>query len=373
MDDCFQCKLCEVQCPTRRATATTSSSTSPSWSTATRRSSSASEGSSSARSLPRRSRRGGAGGARQRRPRQRDEPRRGAPLVPGEGPGHPPRQAAARLRPPRRSRSGPTSRAGSRRRPAARRCCSRPATCRTTSRRSAGHGRGAEARTRSTCAARAACSAAACRPGRAATCRSSQKRASAATSTCSLPFVEKGAKVLAINPTCSMMLRREYPSCSAGGPRAGRAALAAGGARPQRVPLVAARGAALLTRLQDPSRQGRLPRALPPARPGRRLQRPRPHPAHRGARRDRRGRVLRTRRHLRHEGRGLRGVAAHRAEGLRRHAGAGGRPPGSPTARWRRSSSSNTPAESPCTRCRSWPAPTGATAFGAGEPALRSG
>jgi glycerol-3-phosphate dehydrogenase subunit C len=27
-----------------------------------------------------------------------------------------------------------------------------------------------------------------------------------------MPFVEKGAKVLAINPTCSMMLRREYPT-----------------------------------------------------------------------------------------------------------------------------------------------------------------
>lgn len=27
-----------------------------------------------------------------------------------------------------------------------------------------------------------------------------------------LPFVEKGAKVLAINPTCSMMMRREYPT-----------------------------------------------------------------------------------------------------------------------------------------------------------------
>jgi Fe-S oxidoreductase len=26
-----------------------------------------------------------------------------------------------------------------------------------------------------------------------------------------LPFVERGAKVLAVNPTCSMMLRREYP------------------------------------------------------------------------------------------------------------------------------------------------------------------
>jgi Fe-S oxidoreductase len=30
-----------------------------------------------------------------------------------------------------------------------------------------------------------------------------------------LPFVEKGAKVLAINPTCSMMMRREYPELAA--------------------------------------------------------------------------------------------------------------------------------------------------------------
>jgi glycerol-3-phosphate dehydrogenase subunit C len=26
------------------------------------------------------------------------------------------------------------------------------------------------------------------------------------------PWVEAGAKVIAINPTCSMMLRREYPT-----------------------------------------------------------------------------------------------------------------------------------------------------------------
>ena len=26
-----------------------------------------------------------------------------------------------------------------------------------------------------------------------------------------MPYVERGAKVVAINPTCSMMLRREYP------------------------------------------------------------------------------------------------------------------------------------------------------------------
>ena len=32
-----------------------------------------------------------------------------------------------------------------------------------------------------------------------------------------VPFVEQGAKVLAINPTCSMMMRREYPELLAGG------------------------------------------------------------------------------------------------------------------------------------------------------------
>jgi Fe-S oxidoreductase len=34
-----------------------------------------------------------------------------------------------------------------------------------------------------------------------------------------LPFVEKGAKVLAINPTCSMMMRREYPELLEGADR----------------------------------------------------------------------------------------------------------------------------------------------------------
>ncbi|HEY0713679.1 MAG TPA: heterodisulfide reductase-related iron-sulfur binding cluster [Polyangia bacterium] len=41
-----------------------------------------------------------------------------------------------------------------------------------------------------------------------------------------MPFVEKGAKVVAINPTCSMMLRREYPTlvAEADRPRAERLA-----------------------------------------------------------------------------------------------------------------------------------------------------
>lgn len=42
-----------------------------------------------------------------------------------------------------------------------------------------------------------------------------------------MPFVEKGAKVLAINPTCSMMLRREYPTLVAEEDRERAAKLAA--------------------------------------------------------------------------------------------------------------------------------------------------
>jgi Fe-S oxidoreductase len=41
-----------------------------------------------------------------------------------------------------------------------------------------------------------------------------------------LPFVEKGAKVLVINPTCSMMMRREWPRLLEGKDRAGAEKLA---------------------------------------------------------------------------------------------------------------------------------------------------
>jgi Fe-S oxidoreductase len=41
------------------------------------------------------------------------------------------------------------------------------------------------------------------------------------------PFVARGAKVLAINPTCSMMLRREYPTLVAAADRAAAARVAA--------------------------------------------------------------------------------------------------------------------------------------------------
>ena len=58
-----------------------------------------------------------------------------APPVAGEDAGHPPRQAAAGVRAARPSRRGPSRRQADRRRARApRRCSSRPATCRTTSR-----------------------------------------------------------------------------------------------------------------------------------------------------------------------------------------------------------------------------------------------
>jgi Fe-S oxidoreductase len=42
-----------------------------------------------------------------------------------------------------------------------------------------------------------------------------------------LPFVERGAKVLAINPTCSMMMRREHPTLAASADRDAAARVAA--------------------------------------------------------------------------------------------------------------------------------------------------
>ena len=299
----------------------------------------------------------------ERRPRQRDEPGRGPPLVHGEDPGHPPRQAAARLRLGRRSRRGPTAPDADRaRRRAARRCCSRPATSRTTSPRSAAtpsrccEQNGVDVR----CAA--AWSAAGCPPGKRRP-RPAAGSAPAATWSVLSPSSRQGAKVLAINPTCSMMLRREYPTLVAAADRPRAAQLAAAVRGPERVPVVDARGAALQHRLQEHARRARrLPRALPPARPGGRLPRPRPHPQDPGRRRRRGDGMLRPRRHLRHEGGGLRALAADRRQGVRRHAGAR-----APTiwvtdcplaahpvraARRRRSR---------CTRCRCWPAPTGAT------------
>ena len=83
------------------------------------------------------------------------------------------------------------------------------------------------------------------------------------------PHVDAGKKVLAINPTCSMMLRREYPELVAREDRPRAERLAEAGDGPQRVPLVDPRRGAVQHRLPElPGRHRRLPRAVPPAGPG---------------------------------------------------------------------------------------------------------
>ena len=133
--------------------------------------------------------RAGARGARQPRPRQRDEPRRAAPLVPGEGARHPPRQAPARVRRARPSSAGPR-RTGSMRASARRRGGALPDLLRAEqrARRSAAtRSRCCERNGRSTCAACRGSRAAACRPGSTATSSALRDAGAGATSTSSCP------------------------------------------------------------------------------------------------------------------------------------------------------------------------------------------
>ena len=102
---------------------------------------------------------------------------------------------------------------------AARWCSSRPASCSTTSRRSA--------RTRSTSCARngvdarvvkglACCGMPAWEHGDLEALRRQARH----DLDLLLPYVEQGAKVLVVNPTCSMMMRREWPHLLEGADRA---------------------------------------------------------------------------------------------------------------------------------------------------------
>jgi glycerol-3-phosphate dehydrogenase subunit C len=129
-----------------------------------------------------------------------------------------------------------------------------------------------------------------------------------------MPYVDAGAKVMAINPTCSMMLRREWPELLEGEDASARAAARGRGGRPERAPVVDPPRAALQHRLQElAGRADRLPRALPPARPGDRVSRAEPAgQAPRGRERRPGDGVLRAQRHLRDDGRGLCAVAAPR-------------------------------------------------------------
>ena len=179
-----------------------------------------------------------------------------------------------------------------------------------------------------------------------------------------MPFVEAGAKVLAINPTCSMMLRREYPTLVAPADRDRARRARRRGPRSRRVPAGRIREEPRFARDSVAPRARRVPRRLPPARPGDRLPGARsasPSPAS--------PTIVSVGECCGHDGTYAMKVESfeasppHRDEGLRRHEGAPTPPSGSPTARSPPSSSSSTPERSRCTRCRCSPAPTGASRF----------
>ena len=141
-----------------------------------------------------------------------------------------------------------------------------------------------------------------------------------------LPHVRAGAVVLAINPTCSMMMRREYPELVAPEDRERARQLAAAVRDPSEY----------LWSIRKEQRFNTDFKSSPGARvayhapchlraPGRGLQGPRlaaqdPRlcPRHDDG-------VLRPRRHVRDDGRGLRALATHRPKGLFRHARGRGR------------------------------------------------
>ena len=135
--------------------------------------------------------------------------------------------------------------------------------------------------------------------------------------------------------------------------------LADGGARPQRVPLVDARRAALLARLQVAPR-----RRSPTTRPATCARRRSASAAATSSGAPGCETSTFVAECCGHDGtyamkvEGFEAVAAHRREGLRRHAGARGHHLGDRLSAGRASSSSSTPAASRCTRCRCWRAPT---------------
>ena len=114
-----------------------------------------------------------------------------------------------------------------------------------------------------------------------------------------LPHVEAGAVILVPGPSCSLMLKEEYPRLL-GTPDAARR-VADGDARPDGARLRSGAREEAAARLHAAPRQGRLPRALPPARAEDRLPLAR-SPAPRRRRGRAGGRLLGRRRHLGHAG-----------------------------------------------------------------------
>ena len=197
------------------------------------------------------------------------------------------------------------------------------------------------------------------------------------TSTCSQPFVDARRQGRGDQPDLRDDDAPRVPGAAA---RGAAAAAREGSPRlvrdPSRAPVGDPQRAALQHRLQVDAGRRRSPTTRPAtcARrrvgfKGRDLLRKIP-----GVAAEADDGVLRPRRHLRDEGRGLRAVERQgRAEGVRRHEGRRAPRCGRPTARSPRCSSSSTRAGSRCTRCRSWRAPTARTASRRSSSAGRGG
>jgi len=139
------------------------------------------------------------------------------------------------------------------------------------------------------------------------------------------PFVDAGVKVIAINPTCAMMMRREYPELLPEALRPEARRLAELVRDPSEFLWRSATSPASTPTSSRPPAAGRLPRALPPAGAGGGLQGAGPLAEDPGRAAEADHGVLRSRRHLRHEGRGFREQHQGGAEGLRRDEGGEGR------------------------------------------------
>ena len=141
------------------------------------------------------------------------------------------------------------------------------------------------------------------------------------------PLVEQGLPIAVVNPTCSLMLRREYPELLAipGEDELTRKAVAVAESTYDIAEFVfqAAPGEEARRGLSIDARTHRVPGALPPEDAEHRLPLARSHAAHPRGEGEARERVHRSRRHLRDEGRALRRVDQGGPTSIRRHAEGG--------------------------------------------------
>ncbi len=263
----------------------------------------------------RRPRPGGAGGAAERRPRQRGQPASPGALAPRAGAGDPPGEA------PPAVRAAAVRRVGARHRPdpgPGGRGGALPHVLRPAQRAGAraGHGGGPRAESggravRGRAPVLRDAGVGAGRPGCGAPAGPREPGP---------PGPPRGAGRQGAGDQSH--LRHDDAARAPGSPRArgagGRGAPRRGGHGSGRVPVGHPRGAAVQRRLPEHPRSDRVPGAVSPAGAGRGLPRARPPAPDPGGPREHGARVLRPRRHLRDDRRGVRALRPDRAEGDRR-------------------------------------------------------